>query len=179
MRWIPNILSAMRILLVGVFVWLFGAGRYLPALSVFIFAFFTDVLDGQLARRHGWVTNLGKLLDPLADKLMTVAALVCIWLGKQRTIYLVLFLTVAVKELLMLIGGLFMIRRHVVAFAAWPGKLATGLFAVGLVLSLVSFVSVEVEPWNIVILSAAAFLSWFALVYYAARQLPRAFGRDK
>ncbi len=179
MRNIPNLLSMLRILLVGVFVWLFCEGRYLPALSVFIFAFFTDVLDGSLARRYGWVSSFGKLIDPLADKLMTVAALVCIWLGKQRPVYLILFIAVAVKEFLMLLGGLFMVRRRVVAFAAWPGKLATGLFAVGVMLSLISFEAVEVEPWNLVILFAAALLSWFSLVYYAVSQLPAAFRRDK
>ena len=67
MRHIPNILSAIRLLLVGVFVGLFLSGRVLGALSIFVFAFFTDVLDGRLARQYGWVSNLGKLLDPLGQ----------------------------------------------------------------------------------------------------------------
>lgn len=179
MRHIPNILSAIRLLLVGVFVGLFLSDRVLAALSIFIFAFFTDVLDGRLARQYGWVSNLGKLLDPLADKLMTVAALVCVWLGHRKPVYLALFILMAVKELLMLLGGLFMARRQVVAFAAWPGKIATGLFAVGVVLSLVSLLTVEVEPWNILILALATLISWASLFYYAARQLPRALGREK
>ncbi|NLI54087.1 MAG: CDP-diacylglycerol--glycerol-3-phosphate 3-phosphatidyltransferase [Clostridiales bacterium] len=177
MRHLPNILSGIRLILVGVFVVLFRAGRYLPALSVFVFAFFTDVLDGQLARANGWVTNLGKLLDPLADKLMTLAALVCIYWGKQKTLYLVLFLLMALKELLMVIGGLFMAKRSVVAMADWPGKIATGLFAVGVMLSLLSFLSLPVEPWNLVILAVATAMSYFALVFYAATQLPKALGK--
>ena len=176
MRHIPNILSAFRILLIGVFAWLFRAGKYLPALCAYVLAFLTDVLDGQLARRYGWVTDLGKLLDPLADKLMTVAALVCIYFGKMRTIYLVLFLLVLFKELLMLIGSLFMARRKVVAYASWPGKLATGLFAAGVALSLLSFLAPGIEPWNIVVLCAATALSYYALFFYATSQLPRAFG---
>ena len=82
MRHLPNILSGMRLILVGVFVMLFRAGRILPALCIFLLAFFTDILDGYLARAHGWVTDIGKLLDPLADKMMTLAALGCIYLGK-------------------------------------------------------------------------------------------------
>ena len=175
MRHLPNILSGLRLVLVGVFVWLFRAGRYLPALSIFVFAFFTDVLDGQLARANGWVTNLGKLLDPLADKLMTLAALVCIYLGKQKSVYLVLFLLMAAKEALMVAGGIFMARRSVVAMADWPGKLATGLFAVGIVLTLISFLPASVEPWNLYFLIAATVLSYFALIFYATKQLPRAF----
>ncbi|HRX58113.1 MAG TPA: CDP-alcohol phosphatidyltransferase family protein [Eubacteriales bacterium] len=178
MRQLPNILSGLRLVLVGVFVWLFRAGRYLPALSVFVFAFFTDVLDGQLARAHGWVTNLGKLLDPLADKMMTLAALVCIYLGKQDGAYLVIFLLMAVKEGLMIAGGLFMAKRSVVAMADWPGKIATGLFAVGVMLSLLSFLSLQVEPYNLYILGAATAVSYFALVYYAATQLKKAFPKQ-
>lgn len=178
MRHLPNILSGIRIILVGVFAMLFRAGRYLPALSVFVFAFFTDVLDGQLARANGWVTNLGKLLDPLADKLMTLAALVCIYLGKQKAAYLILFLLMALKELLMVIGGLFMAKRNVVAMADWPGKIATGLFAVGVMLSLLSFLSLQVEPWNLIILAVATAMSYFALIYYAATQLPKALGKN-
>lgn len=155
---------------------LFQAGRYLPALSVFVTAFLTDVLDGYLARANGWVTNIGKLLDPLADKLMTLAVLVCIYLGKQKAVYLILFLLMAIKELLMVAGGVFMAKRNVVAMALWPGKIATGLFAAGLVLALLSFLSLKVEPWDIVVLATATAMSYFALFFYAAKQLPRAFG---
>jgi cardiolipin synthase len=179
MKQLPNILSGLRLVLVGVFVWLFRAGRYMPALSVFVFAFFTDVLDGQIARANGWVTNLGKLLDPFADKMMTLAALICIYLGRQNNTYLLLFLLMAVKEGLMIAGGLFMAKRSVVAMADWPGKIATGLFAVGVMLSLLSFLSLQVEPWNLYILGAATAVSYFALIYYAATQLPKAIGRDQ
>jgi len=179
MRHLPNILSGLRIILVGVFVWLFRAGRFLPALSVFVFAFFTDVLDGQLARANGWVTNLGKLLDPLADKLMTLAALVCIYMGKHKPVYLILFILMAAKEALMVAGGVFMARRNVVAMADWPGKISTGLFAVGVMLSLLSFLSLEVEPVNLYVLGAAVAVSYFALIFYASTQLPKALGRKK
>ena len=177
MRHLPNILSGIRLALVGVFVMLFRAGRYLPALCVFVVAFFTDLLDGYIARSHGWVTDVGKLLDPLADKLMTLAALVCIYLGKNKPIYLALFLLMAVKELLMVIGGLFLAKRKVVVMAAWPGKIAAGLFALGVLLSLLSFLSVQVEPYNLVVLGLATLMSYFALAYYASTQLPQAFSK--
>ncbi len=178
MRHLPNILSGIRLVLVGVFMSLFLAGRYLPALSIFVFAFLTDVLDGYLARKNGWVTNLGKLLDPLADKLMTLAALICIYVGKHKPIYLILFLLMAFKELLMMIGGLLLAKRKVVVMAYWPGKIATGLFAVGVLLALLSFLSVHVAVWDLVVLTAATAMSYFALVYYASMQLPNYFARS-
>ena len=179
MRHIPNALSATRLALVGVFAGLFLSDSFAAALAVFTFAYFTDILDGWLARRYGWVSHLGMLLDPLADKLMTVAALMCIWLRRGRLIYLVLFLLMAMKELLMLLGGLFMARRRVAAFAAWPGKLAAGLFAAGVALSVASFLWAGAVPWNIVVLGIAALLSWASLFYYAVRQLPWAIKRNE
>jgi len=177
MRHLPNILSGIRLILVGFFVMLFRAGKHLPALCIFVLAFLTDVLDGFLARRFGWVSNIGKLLDPLADKLMTLAALVCIFVGKQQLIYLVLFLLMALKELLMVIGGAFMVKRKVVAMAGWPGKVATGMFAAGVMLSLLSFLIESVEFYGLIIIGLATMMSYFALGYYAATQLPRAFGK--
>jgi cardiolipin synthase (CMP-forming) len=155
---------------------LFRAGSYLPALCIFVIAFLTDVLDGWLARSHGWVSDLGKLLDPLADKLMTLAALICIFVGKQKVSYLLLFLLMAIKEMLMVIGGAFMAKRKVVAMASWPGKVSTGLFAAGVMLSLLSFLVAKVELYGLIILGLATMMSYFALGYYAATQLPRALG---
>ena len=170
MRNIPNILSSIRLIMVGVFVWLFGAGRYLPALYVFVAAFFTDVLDGYLARRNNWVSDIGKLLDPLADKLMTIAALACIYFARKHPIYLIVFLIMLVKELLMLIGGLLLTKKDIVVFAHWPGKIAAGLFAVGITLSLLSFTFPQVEDISIGALCVAMALSCYAFGFYAAKQ---------
>ena len=83
------------------------------------------------------------------------------------------------KELLMLIGGVFMAKRKVVAMAYWPGKVATGLFAGAVIISLLSFLSIRVEPWDMVALASATAMSCFALGYYAVKQLPRAFSKNK
>ena len=182
MKHIPNILSAFRIVLVGVFAWLFLTSKiahpqnYWWALGVYVLAFLTDVLDGFLARTFNWITPVGKLLDPLADKLMAVTALVVILIAKARVgedygIYLALFVLVAVKEGLMLAGGLFMLRRRKVAYSDWYGKTATGLFAFGIVLTLLSFPIDSIQPWNIAVLSAAVALSYFSMAHYAKSQL--------
>ena len=182
MKHIPNILSAFRIVLVGVVAWLFLTSKiahpqnYWWALGVYVLAFLTDVLDGFLARTFNWITPVGKLLDPLADKLMAVTALVVILIAKARAgedygIYLALFVLVAVKEGLRLAGGLFMLRRRKVAYSDWYGKTATGLFAFGIVLTLLSFPIDSIQPWNIAVLSAAVALSYFSMAHYAKSQL--------
>lgn len=179
MKHIPNILSALRIVMVGVFAGLFMTGQYIAALSVYVLAFFTDVLDGRLARRHGWITNLGKLLDPLADKLMVVTALLCIYLGNPKPVYLVIFLLALIKETLMVFGSLVLLKQRIVVYADWIGKIATGMFAVGVVLSLVFFIAPEVEPANIYILMASTALSYAALIHYAVRSFSEKNGKPR
>ena len=181
MKHIPNILSSLRIAMVGVFAWLFLTAKiphpanYLWALGVFVLAFVTDVLDGFLARRFNWVTPIGKLLDPLADKLMSITALIVILIGKWNGslfwIYFALVILVGVKEILMVVGGMIMLKQRKVAYSDWYGKTATGLFAFGTVLTLLSFIVDAIEPWNIAVLSASIGLSYVALAHYARTQL--------
>lgn len=172
MKHIPNILSALRIVMVGVFVWLFLSGRYMVALGVYVLAFLTDVLDGYLARRNNWITSLGKLLDPVADKLMIFAALACILIGKRgQTSYLILLVLEVVQQALMIIGGLLMLKKKVVVQSDWYGKTATGIFAAGVVLALLSFPFPVFTPWDICVLAVAVGLSYIALVHYAVTQV--------
>ena len=79
-KYIPNILSVLRILMAIAFalVFILWPDRFYVAVIIFVVAGATDVLDGILARRFGWITNAGKILDPLADKLMQLTALVCL-----------------------------------------------------------------------------------------------------
>lgn len=169
MRHIPNILSVLRIIMVGVFAYLFAIGRPLAALSVYVLAFLTDILDGYLARRNNWITNLGKLLDPFADKLLIVVALICIYLGKRQSAFLVLFILSAVKELLMVLGGAVMLRRNIVVYADWFGKIAAGMFGAGIILALLSFSFPQMSPWDFYVLTAATGLSYLALIHYAVQ----------
>jgi len=77
MRMLPNILTGLRLVLVPVFLWLATRGTTagaVGALVTFIVASITDSLDGYYARKHGTVTDLGRFLDPLADKLLVLGA---------------------------------------------------------------------------------------------------------
>jgi cardiolipin synthase len=76
MRHIPNALCILRMLLVVPVAWLLNAGEYQLTLWVFAFAGVTDGLDGFLAKRCGWMSELGKILDPLADKILLVSVFI-------------------------------------------------------------------------------------------------------
>lgn len=127
---IPNILSFIRLLMVPVFIFVFFKDypdNIYAALFIFLLAGATDILDGYLARRNNWITNLGKLLDPFADKLMQLSALVCLYVKQIVPIWIVgLF---AVKESVMIFGALLVLRKtKVTVMANKFGKAATAVF---------------------------------------------------
>lgn len=129
---IPNILSVVRLLCIPVFVLLFKHHYRIAAAGVFCGASLTDVIDGYLARRNNWVTNVGKILDPLADKLMQFTVLLCLTLsfeGASHVIACIVLVLFTLKELTMLAGAIVVLRvkRNVVA-SVWYGKLATVIF---------------------------------------------------
>ena len=74
MRQLPNLISVLRILLVFPTAYFLWSERYSEALLLFLIAGVSDGLDGALARRYGWTTRLGMILDPLGDKLLMVVS---------------------------------------------------------------------------------------------------------
>jgi len=167
MRHIPNILSALRIAMVGVFIYFFAHARYFMALGVYVLAILTDALDGYLARRNNWITDIGKVLDPLADKLMLITALICFCTRGWVPVWLVAI--VVAKELIMIIGGALLWKKDVVVHADRFGKAATGFFNAGVVATLLKGFRAWhwIGYWNIVLLCVAAVLAIIALVHYA------------
>lgn len=128
---IPNWLCFLRIALIPVFTTLFIKGNYIPAFIIMIVAALTDLLDGKIARKYNMVSNLGKILDPIADKLSQIAIVIILivkfWDGYLKYI---LFLFI-VKELLMVVGGALLMAKGMrpVAAEMW-GKVATTVFYV-------------------------------------------------
>jgi len=101
-RDIPNLISVVRILLVGPVVWLLLTQRFVPAVTVFVIAGLSDALDGYLAKRNGWQSRLGSIIDPLADKLLMVGAYLALgWLA-LLPIWLV---AVVIARDLIIVGG--------------------------------------------------------------------------
>lgn len=134
---IPNILSVIRILLVFVFVLVLFVGNNLyAALLVFFIAGATDVVDGYLARRNNWITNLGKILDPFADKLMQCTVLVSLCILNIVPLWFVI--PYFAKEVVTLAMGFLAIkRRNVNVVSRWYGKFAVCLFYATIAISII------------------------------------------
>jgi len=139
LKYIPNILSCIRIALVAVFICCFFheyPNNLRTAVIIFLVAGLTDVIDGFLARRFKWISNLGKVLDPLADKLMQCTVLVCMTIKEIIPVWVVI--PFILKEVLILSGGLFMIKkRSVVAVSNIYGKLTVVFFYAAVVFCIV------------------------------------------
>lgn len=174
MKHIPNILSSLRLLMVGVFIYLFAQVKYFACLVVFAAAFLTDLLDGYLARRNNWISDIGKVLDPLADKLMVIAALSCFYSVGWLPLWMLL--VVLIKEGIMIIAGLFLFKKEIVVYADWYGKFAAGFFNAGVALTLIKKFWPKLGMLNLVVFCIAILLAIIALLHYAKSQV---FSRSK
>jgi cardiolipin synthase len=103
-RDIPNLITAARILLVPPILWLLLQERYSTVLLLFLLAGASDGLDGFLAKRFGWSTYLGSILDPLADKLLLMGAIVV--LGWQGNLPVWLVVLVILRDVVIVSGAL-------------------------------------------------------------------------
>lgn len=167
---IPNWLSFIRIALIPVFAVLFVQGHQLVAVIVMICAALTDLFDGKIARKFNQVSNLGKLLDPIADKLSQMAIVIVLLYTYWENPIKYLFFFFIVKEVLMLLGGALLLSKGMRPTAAeiW-GKVATNVFYIAMIIILAfgengalcnvtHFTLPSVATWVLVALSAVSAL---------------------
>ena len=158
---LPNFLTLLRMLMVPVVIVLFVYGKLNWALAFFLLAGLTDVLDGYLARRNHQITNFGKVMDPLADKLMLLTSLICLCVTGHIPLWVPII--IGIKECTMIAVASFLYSKDIVLPANLFGKLATVLFTIAVVLS---FFSEHVAPWHTVLLYIATGVAIFAMIYY-------------
>ncbi len=129
-KWnIPNALSVLRILLIPPFLVLYLLGYDNWAFGALLLSGITDMLDGFIARRFNQITDCGKLLDPLSDKLTQVSVVVALTTRYQELVPLAVLCLI--KEVCQAIGGILLLRRRSeVRGSRWFGKLSTIVFYV-------------------------------------------------
>lgn len=134
LKQIPNALTILRFILIPFIIVLIAQERYLEAFVMLTTSGITDVLDGFIARKYNFITNFGKLVDPLADKTTQIAILVT--LALKDIIPFWILIIVFLKEFLMIAGASFLYGKELVVSSRWYGKLATVLFYVAIACSL-------------------------------------------
>lgn len=128
---IPNLLSVFRIALIPVYLIIYLDGAYGRAAAVLAVSCLTDLVDGKIARKFNMISNVGKVLDPLADKLTQLGLLICLSVRRKMLKYLlVIFLIKEFWQLFAMIGA--MRRGKALNGALWSGKVSTTVLFIGL-----------------------------------------------
>lgn len=180
---IPNKLTMLRVLLIPFFVVfmlvppvkpIFGAADPWVALALFIIASLTDLLDGKIARKYNLVTNFGKLMDPLADKLLVSSALICLtYQGKLEA-----WIAIVIIAREFIISGVrqLAIEAGVVIAASYWGKFKTvfQMIMVGMMI-----VSLEVlMPLQVIVKWVAVALTIISLIDYLIKNRSLILGKN-
>lgn len=161
---VPNVMGYFRILLIPVFCWLFLTaeedGDYYVAAAVVLVSTVTDFLDGFVARRFHMVTELGKFLDPVADKLTHCALVLC--LASRYPLLWAAVALMALKEGYMVLMGVVKLKEgKKLDGAMWYGKVCTAaLFAVMFLLMLFPHISADVADGLILLCLAVMLFTW-------------------
>ena len=168
---VPNVLTLIRMGLIPVYWILMLNDHFYAAFAVFAAASLTDIADGFIARKYQLITNFGKLMDPLADKLMSISVMLSMAI-KGIAPWAVLIILLC-KEAVMVVGGVVLYRNDVVVYSIWIGKLAQTV----VVLSLLScffheWLQAQLGfPLHLYLLWAGVALSLAALAIYTVRAL--------
>ena len=137
---VPNILTIIRFILIPFIVYYITKEQYILSFIFLTISGLTDILDGFIARKFNFITNFGKLVDPLADKLTQIAILATLVILKIIPSW-ILFIVV-LKEAIMIAGASFLYGKELVVSSKWFGKLATVLFYIAIVCSF------GIKYWN-------------------------------
>lgn len=166
---IPNILSYFRILLIPVFIVLFAnskgnIGFHIASVVVLALSGLTDMLDGKIARHFNMITELGKVLDPVADKLTQCAIMVC--LAKIYPLLWAFIGALAIKEITMaVLGMVFLKKGRKLKGAHWYGKVSTVVFYLVMIALLVIPPPMPFEWSAALIILSGAFMIFSFIMY--------------
>lgn len=164
---VPNLLSYLRLALIAPFVSSFLDEKYIQSAVLLGISGLSDALDGFVARRFNQVTSIGKILDPIADKLTLIAIMICITV--LSPIVMPVMIILIIKDFLMLLGGVHLLKNHLTPPAAkWYGKVGTLMFyiSVCVIVFLKAAFDYENGILSVVLLSATAAMMIFSLIKY-------------
>ena len=161
---IPNILTIIRFILVPFIVISLALDNYISALIFFTLSSLSDVLDGYIARKYNAITDFGKLMDPLADKLTQISTLTTLYI--KRIIPFWIVLVVIVKEIVLISGASFLYGKKLVVSSKWYGKLSTVILYLAVVSSFIIHIFSINSHFDTYLYALAIFFTLFAMVSY-------------
>lgn len=169
---LPNKLTILRVILIIPFVLCMllpgvgTAGKY-AAVAIFIFASLTDMLDGKIARKNNLVTNFGKFMDPLADKLLVSSAMICLTANNKLAAWIVII--IISREFIISGFRLVASDNGVVIAASYWGKFKTTFQMIMIVMLILDFNNDIYRICTTVITYVALILTIISLIDYIAK----------
>lgn len=161
---LPNILTIIRFIIVPFMAYFLINENFTIAILLYVLASATDVLDGFIARKFNQITDLGKFLDPLADKLLQFSALVGLWIVNLIPIWIVIIFFI--KEISMGLGAIKLLKKHVIIQSKWFGKLSTIFFFLAIIASMLSSKITILASYIIPLFILALMSLLFAFIMY-------------
>ena len=168
---LPNKLSLLRCALTPVFMacmLIRFPYHYAAALVVFVVASLTDMMDGRIARKYNLITNLGKFLDPLADKALTTAAFICFVAELADASMAWALMLMMTREFMVTSVRLLAAKDGVVVAASFAGKLKTVMQMVSIIYMIAAFQVCDLLSGNwtlgVVLISIGVVLIWVATI---------------
>ena len=161
---VPNLLSIVRIILIPfmIYIYLYQKDYFLAA-CVLAVSYASDIADGIIARKFDMISDIGKILDPLADKLTQASMLICISIGHKYG--WALFALLFVKEMMVALAGYFAVRRTgVVSGAKWYGKVCT--VALNTMFAVLLFIPLPSEAVELTVMIACGAFMIVSMVAY-------------
>lgn len=158
---LPNLITSFRILLIPIFIYVYFRNpkeNLMYSVIIFFVAGFSDFLDGYLARKNNLVTPFGTVMDPLADKLMLLTAIISY--AVTDVIPYAILILVGIKETLMIVGGIIVYKMGIINPANKLGKFVTVSFYIGILALLIQ------KPLGIALLFFSAILGFIAGLSY-------------
>ena len=161
---IPNMLSFFRMALIPVIVWVYcGLEMPLLALAFILLSGLTDIIDGYIARKYDMITDFGKAIDPVADKMTQVAVLFC--LVTRFKLMLLPLCIMAVKEIVMFTTRLCLFRKTEKVYGAvWHGKANTTILYL-MIYTHIIWVNINITVSNVLIYIATGFMIFSFVAY--------------
>ena len=161
---VPNLLTILRFILIPFIFIAIMQENYIGAFVILTISGITDILDGTIARKFNFITDFGKLIDPLADKTTQVFVLLALVLSGIVPLWILLI--VFFKEIVMIAGASFLYGKELVVSSKWYGKLSTVLFYVAIVSSLtIKYFKISYE-FDTFLYYLALFFTLFSLLMY-------------
>lgn len=168
---IPNLLSIFRLALIPVYVAIYlnarNATDYYLAAAILAVSCLTDMIDGQIARHFNMITTVGKVLDPLADKVTQFTMVIC--LSIKYPVLWVLIVLIFVKEIFQLVAGILRFKKgKMLKGAQITGKICTTILFISLIiLVMIPQIDPNIVTWITVIDSIFLLIAFadYAMVY--------------